>query len=240
MHVEVPPVILVELGLAIWIIYTWDHLNDAKVGVEIRSFRHQFHQRYQQLLLGGMVLALLVGAILVYFMPVRTIYLGVMLSVFVLIYFAIIQFNRRFYHKETLIAIVYTLGVFIGPYSCATDVPTMFLIACFFNVMVIAFINLMVFSEFEKAQDEMAGYPSLARALGGFATKLITWLLIGQLVILAVLYVGRVIDTDVAACFALMNLILCLVYFGKKFSERNEYYRVLGDGIFFIHMAFLL
>ncbi|MEL7147097.1 MAG: hypothetical protein AAFO69_12060, partial [Bacteroidota bacterium] len=96
LEVHVPLVVFVEVGLAIWVVYTWDHLNDAKVGHELRSFRHRFHRRYQKNLLISMIGALLLGAALVFFLPLRTIYLGVILSVGVLAYFAILQFDRKF------------------------------------------------------------------------------------------------------------------------------------------------
>ncbi|MEL7147959.1 MAG: hypothetical protein AAFO69_16415, partial [Bacteroidota bacterium] len=144
------------------------------------------------------------------------------------------------YHKETLVAIVYTLGIFLGPYSCAKQVNTVLLGTSFVNVVMLAFINLMVFSEFEKEEDQEAGYPSLALALGSRAKSLISGTLIVQLVFLGALTFFELIQVRVALCFSLMNLALCLIYFGRKLSIRNEYYRVIGDGIFFIPIAFLL
>ena len=163
-----------------------------------------------------------------------------MLSILVLIYFAIIQFHKRFYHKETLVAIVYTAGVLLGPYSCAETVAPSLLLSCFFNIAALAFLNLMIFSEFEKETDLKSGYPSLALALGSKSGPMIIWILILQLISLSVIAFAGLITVEAASCFALMNLLLCFIYFGKSFSKRREYYRILGDGIFFIPALFLL
>lgn len=240
MQVDVPVVVFIEVGLAIWVVYTWDHLSDAKTAKEVSSFRHQFHHQHQQALLIGLIGALITGAALVYFLPIQTIYLGISIAVLVLIYFAIIHFYKKFYHKETLVAIVYTLGVFLGPYSCAERIATSSLIACFANVVLLAFVNLMIFSEFEKEADQKAGYPSLALALGHNARPLIAGVLVFQLLTLIMLFSLEVISDQVAFCFILMNLMLCLIFFGQSLSQRNEYYRVIGDGIFFIPVIFLL
>ncbi|MEL6562010.1 MAG: UbiA family prenyltransferase [Bacteroidota bacterium] len=240
-NTSVPEIIYVELAIAVWCIYTWDHLKDAKErGDHSLTFRHQFHKKHARILFLTFLLLLIAGASLVFFLPISTVYMGVAISIFVLMYFLIIHFYPTFYHKETLIAVLYGLGIFLGPVSCMEVFAGMELICYLIYTMLIAFTNLMIFSEFERESDQANGFPSLAIKLGRHSRLLIATILIIQFISLTVFYVTFSISTEIFSCFTLMNAVLALVYFGKKQSLKSEYYRILGDGIFFIPVVFLI
>ncbi len=238
--IVVPIVVYVELAIAVWCIYTWDHLRDIKDKKDPVSFRHQFHKRFSKQLTILLLFSLLTGAILVFFLPINTVYMGVVISIFVLFYFCIIHFIPTFYHKETLIAVLYGMGIFLGPISCLKGYPENEVFYYLGYSILIAFSNLMIFSEFEKKTDKRDGYPSLAIRLGNKAHLLISTILIFQFVSLVLLFLSSLVAREVFYCFISMITILCIVYFGRKTSLKNEYYRVLGDGIFFIPLFFLV
>lgn len=239
-NATVPNAVYAELAIAVWCIYTWDHLKDAKDHNNLLTFRHQFHKKYAHQLFLTFLTVLIIGACLVFLLPLSTLYMGITVSVFVLIYFLIIHFYPTFYHKETLIAVLYGIGVFLGPVSCIKVFDGIELVCCLIFTMLIAFTNLMIFSEFEKESDQASGYPSLAIKLGRRTDLLIVMILLIQFVALTVFYLYLSISLEVFGCFMLMNTVLAIVYFGKKRSIKREYYRILGDGIFFIPVFFLV
>lgn len=239
-HVDVPTVVYVELAIVVWCIYTWDHLKDAKDHDSPLTFRHQFHKKKVRILFLIFLMLLITGAFLIFFLPLSTVYMGVTISIFVLIYFLIIHFYPTFYHKETLIAVLYGLGIFLGPVSCMQVFAGVELICYLVFTMLIAFTNLMIFSDFERESDQANGFPSLAIKLGRHSRLLIASILIAQFISLTAFYIVFSFSAEVFSCFMLMNAVLALVYFGKKRSIKREYYRILGDGIFFIPLFFLL
>lgn len=237
--IAVPILVYIELALAVWCIYTWDHLMDIKVKKGPQIFRRQFHQKHAKKLLLALLICLIIGASLVFFLPVNTLYMGVAISIFVLLYFFVIHFFPAFYHKETFIAVLYGMGVFLGPISCMTEFPEGEITSYLFFTILIAFTNLMIFSEFEKEEDQQSGYPSFAIKLGKKAGTFISMVLILQFAALIIFFAFSFISAEVFYCFISMISVLGLVYFGRKISVRNEYYRILGDGIFFIPLFFL-
>jgi len=239
-QVNVPPVIYMELTLAVWSIYTWDHLKDARSTDSPSAFRHQFHKTHQRKIFLGLLLALVLGAFLAYFLPLKTLYMGIMLCIFVLVYFIVIHFYSKFYHKEAFISILYALGIFLGPYSVVNAIFSVSQL--FFSLIItslIAFINLIIFSDFERKIDLQSGYPSLALAIG-IKVKRLVYLLSGLSILLtAFAYCLQFISVKTFYCFLIMLAILGCTYLGRKYTFRNEYYRIFGDGVFFVPLLFL-
>ncbi|MGB3467650.1 MAG: UbiA family prenyltransferase [Cyclobacteriaceae bacterium] len=238
--IVVSTVVYVELGLAVWCIYTWDHLKDAKSVAQPSTFRHQFHKRNSETLYLLLIVCLLIGAFLVFWLPVRTLYMGVAISIFVLIYFFTIHFYPKFYHKETFIAILYGMGVVLGPFSNLDDYAMGSLYFYPFFAVTIAFTNLILFAEFDRESDLKDGYPSLALKLGKHSTTVIKSLLISQPVLLIMLYMVQFIPANVFYCFMSMIVVLAVIYFFRTRMVANNFYRMLGDGIFLIPLLFLI
>ncbi len=241
LQVSVPEIVYVELALAVWSIYTWDHLKDAASVDNPSTYRHLFHKIYAKELHIALLIALLLGAILIYYLPVQTVYMGIMLCVFVLLYFILIHFQNQFYHKELFIAVLYALGVFLGPYSCAVHpVNLISLSISFVMTLLIAFINLLMFSDFEKKSDIEDGHPSLAIVLGSKVKPLMIALFLSLTVILVNSFYLSLLPLNMVYCYGLMIAVLGGIYYTKKISLNHDYYRILGDGIFFIPLIFLV
>lgn len=237
---DVPWVVYLELGLAVWCIYTWDHLQDVRQVAFPSSFRHRFHKKFSQFLYPVLIFALLVGAGLVFLLPVQTVYMGVAVCILVLIYFAILYFYPGFYNKELLIATLYGAGVTLGPFSCLTGPVTLRMMIYPLFIIIIAFTNLLMFSEFDRKSDRKDGHPSLALKLGKRSGLLIRALL--NLSILALLGTFRfgLITLSALLCFELMIIILSFIWVFRTRLAHREYYRIPGDGIFFIPLFFML
>ena len=235
--------ILICLSIATWIIYTFDHLLDAiKIRERASTYRHQFHQKYKQTLIIIAFILLIVGIINMCYLPMTIIDIGLICIFFSLMYFFMLQKNS-FWAKEFYIAIIYTFGIFIGPIclSQQTIQPIQWLLVP--QVFLLVFSNLLIFSWFDFSKDKQDGHPSMVIHWGiKKAKKKITFILtIGVVSCLSVLLL------TVNEATSVMQIILLLMYgtlillFRKDhLFRKNDLYRIIGDGIFFIPLFFLL
>ncbi|HZI26137.1 MAG TPA: hypothetical protein VFD46_13730, partial [Chryseolinea sp.] len=110
--VQIKPYGLIALGLTVWIIYTIDHLRDAKnIKHSASTERHRFHQQYFHALIFCLGLAVLVDAVTIFFIRRQVLEWGLILWVAVVVYLMFQQFLR--FLKEFFIATLYTSGVLL-------------------------------------------------------------------------------------------------------------------------------
>ena len=151
--VVILPYGIISLGLTVWTIYTADHLIDArKVKQPASTERHRFHQRYFKTLFGLLVIAAIIDASQLFFIRKTVFVVGLALAFIIVIYF-LLQRNLRFL-KELIGALLYTGGVLLIPWSVKNtsyDSAQLILITQF---VITALINLLLFSWFDKSQDE--------------------------------------------------------------------------------------
>ncbi len=238
--------IVLSLGLCVWLIYTFDHLWDArKVAHTAHSFRHRFHQRHFSTLTVIAILAAVMGLPLLRWLPISVFYMGLLLLTLVVLYFVfLITIGRKpFFHKEFMIAFLYTGGIFLGPLSLYQGHLNSALICLFAQFVVLAFTNLVIFSVFEMDLDLRDGHRSLATLIGRRKGR---WL-IGMLLILSpVMAVSFLMEHHFSEkalwiqgiCFMMTAFLALVMVFPKVF--RGEAYRTISDGIFYLPILFLL
>jgi hypothetical protein len=232
---------LLGLGIAIWLIYTIDHLLDAHFASDQPSNqRHAFHQRHRVKLLLLSSIVFMLGLINLAYLPWATIELGLVLGVFVLFYFGslhLLKINRT-WHKEILAAVIYTVGVFAAPFSQMAligAVEILFLIQFFLLVL----SNLFLFPLFEFTTDCEDELQSIVTIKGEwFVRSLILALVLlnSALMGFALLY-GQ--SYEATMVFSAMNLILFILWKWPSVFQVNERYRLFGDGIFFLPIIYL-
>lgn len=231
-----------SLAIAVWLIYTLDHLWDAyKIPHEANTLRHRFHQKYFTLLgiiwgtvgIGGALL-------IIFYLPVKVIVYGLGLSVFVLGHFSLTFIdqlkNTLLIQKETRTALIYSLGVGLAPISIGAQSPYLIEVLMTTQVFLIAWINLLIISYYEYNSDQKDAHISTAIKLGKERTLyLINVLIISQLLLnVSVLFF---IQTPLVLPLILlffMNLTLGLIIYRRKFFKKNERYRALSDAIFYM------
>ncbi len=227
----------VSLGLTVWIIYTADRLLDIRdVRGEAASERHRFHQRNQTKLKYWIVVVLIIDIVLIFFMPIKVIKYGILLSLVVVIY--ILLRKKLHISKELSVAALYTLGVVLPSWPEIQMSSAQYLIALLF--FLIALINLIVFSWYEKENDLRDKQDSVATLVEEIT---IHYLLIGIFVITFSISFYLFFQPPyhfIALVFFAMAAILLLIYSCKRFFIRNDYYRVLGDSVFLFPMVYLL
>lgn len=238
-NIVILPQGLISLGLTVWIIYTADHLLDArKIKQDASTERHRFHQRHFKLLLILLVLAICIDMTQIYFIRSMVFIAGLGLAFLVGIYFLVQE--RIGFLKELLGALLYTGGVLLIPLSVNNDVsaPVMLLI---FQFGVIAWINLLLFSLIDQPKDEKDKHRSFTTTFGLRVTRNILRFLFVATAALTVAQLA-LFSFDVAATLtlALMALVLLLIFVKKDFFEKDDRYRILGDAVFLLPVVYTL
>ncbi len=225
----------IGLGIAIWLIYTADHLWDAYrvKGIAINP-RHAFHQKYfrQILVLAGLLFA--VGVYNTFHLPRPTIELGLGLVALTGLYFLYLRLSRLHRQKESFAAFVYVAGIFIGPLSLLETWDWLYLVL-FVQFFLLAYINLMLFPLFEMEEDNKQGMASIAINRGTKPTKkrIGIALIINELIIVICIGFGFN-DSKVQFMILAMSLSLLLLIQAPPFLKKYNLYRIIGDGIFFL------
>lgn len=227
---------LISLGLSVWIIYTVDHLLDAKkINTLATTNRHRFHQQHFQLLSILVIVAASINAVLLFFIRRPALITGIVLVVLVILYL-LIQHSLKFL-KELFVAVVYTTGVLL-PAMTNTQLHwkdwNWMVIAQF---ILIAFLNLIIFSWFDYENDVHDKRVSFVTIFGKKSSKVFIYLLFILSMTLWVAAFSLQVETMIILGMnvALFNMVYCHSYFAQ-----NDRYRILGDAIFFLPLLVLL
>jgi 4-hydroxybenzoate polyprenyltransferase len=225
------------LASAIWLIYTVDHLIDAHSSSVQVCDRHGFHKKHfsRLILVGGLVLSL--ALVNLYFLEIELLKVGALLAAFCVLYLLLVYFHKRFWVKELLVAVVYSLGIFLAPFVQATVGNYDFILAI--QLAFIAFANLLIFSKFDLKKDHESGFNSLAIRLGKYRTDwLIQVVIIGDIVGSGISFISGWGEIQLLYC--LMSIILGGVYWLPSYFQKSERFRIAGDGVFYLPFLFLM
>ena len=234
----------VGLGIAVWLIYTVDHLWDAhRIAGKPSNPRHAFHHRYFKPLCLIAFVLLLLGLYNMSFLPRLTIQLGWGLGVLAGVYLGFVHLFRQNarWHKEFLAALVFTIGIFIAPLGIARMIDFQWLLL-FLSFLLLAIINLLLFPLFELSTDQKDRMRSIATELG---TKKVRRILKVLFVLLfTILLTGLILSNDHTWIHALlilqlMALVLMVLFLKPSLFRENGLYRMLGDGVFFLPVILL-
>lgn len=235
--VNIPLAVYFALGAATWLIYTTDHLIDARTMADPSSPRHRFHKKHFRLLVlvAGLVLAL--ALINIAILPEAVIRNGALLSAGCVGYLLVVFWFRAIWFKEILVAFAYAAGVFLAPLTLQETI-SFFDLLVVFQLVLIAFINLIIFSYYDLKQDQRDGFGSMVIRLG--ITK--SGRLIHICCVLSILIsVGAfmVTGTQIGVLYLLMSVILYTLFLLPQASQ-NERFRTIGDGVFYLPAIFIL
>ncbi len=230
------------LGGTVLLIYTADHQADVyRMPVPPLTDRHRFHWRYRRLLrpLAGVLGIGLAGAALR--LPTVVLVYGLLLAGAVGAYLLVVSRlpearGRRWFHKEILVAVLYTAGVWGSVAVRAVSLPPFARLAgVIFGLL--ALQNLLLFSYLEWEEDVSQGQRSLARSLGPGRVRLAMRLLsVGLVGLLAAGWglagggTGRAVWLTLATMTGVLG---ALCAFPAAFRP-NHRYRLLGDGVFLL------
>ncbi len=242
-QVHLPLPVVAALMVAVWAIYTFDHLSDAKkIGKVAATHRHRYHQKYYKVLSLLLLLAVVAGIGTTFLLPAVVVKWGIICAACVVVYFLLLKL-KFFWYKELFIALCYTIGVFLGPLSLASGTLDSFQLLLIPQILLLALSNLVIFSCFDYQTDQQDGHYSLALHLGLLrARKIAIGLVITGLALTAAMFfLAKVFITQEVQLFIFaMNLLLLILLVKEKNFRHDNLYRLVGDGIFFIPILFLL
>jgi hypothetical protein len=233
LEVKILPYGISALGLTVWIIYTADHLRDAKkISGTASSERHRFHQRNFRTLVVCLIIASLADGFLIFFIRKPVFIGGIVLTGFVAFY--LVMQSRLFFMKETFVALLYTLGVLLPSWAVTSVKPDAAGYALMIEFFLVAELNLMIFSLFDYEKDLQDG-------LSSFATRFGTRLTIHRISIEFVLLFGIIVWQFFNGTLSQYNFILLLsstlllvIFCFRNFFGKHGLYRFLGDAVFYL------
>lgn len=234
LSVSLPSSVLIGLAIAIWLIYTADHLLDArKIDGEAINPRHNFHQRHFKLLAVVAVLIFGGGIFNMFFLPQATIYWGLALVLLSGLYFLFLKLSKSEKGKELFGALVYAAGIAVGPLSISESVEVIHivLLAQFF---LLASVNLMLFPIYETSMDIEEGISSVAtRDLKKTIFSIRIFLALSFILVVAEVIAFEGLDQE-PAIMLLMSITLLVLFLYPQPFRKYRLYRILGDGVFFL------
>jgi 4-hydroxybenzoate polyprenyltransferase len=237
--VKILPYGLLGLGLTVWIIYTADHLLDAKaIKHEAASPRHRFHQKHFKSLSVFMLILAFVDFCVILFARKPVLLWGAFLAFFVAIYLLVQRYLKMV--KELFIAFLYTCGVLLPAISVTSitlDTPYILLIVQFF---LIALTNLLLFSWFDKERDRADLLHSFVTMSGKTLTAVSIYGISIINLALTVILLKYGFEFKTVAILATMHLMLLVIFIFHQHMNHNYTYRLLGDAVFLLPVFYFL
>ena len=231
------------LGCVVWLIYTFDHLKDVydRQTTPVTT-RHKFHATHFKRLILASLAVLFVSLYLLGRVDEKVLRLGSILLVLVAIYFITLHFlsSHARYHKELVIAILYSAGVCIPPLAGSNGDITTYQVIHFTQLMGIALGNLLCFSLYEYASDRNAGFPSITQILPSGSRKLMLSVFLAiQLVLCGVFYMSGFYPA-LQVIFASMILVLLVITRLDYRFQSSGTFRLVGDAVFILPLIYVL
>jgi 4-hydroxybenzoate polyprenyltransferase len=230
----------IALGLTVWIIYTADHLLDARnVERDASSERHRFHQKHFNTLLICLIVATVVNGIVVLYMRKSLLYYGLTLLIVVCLYLVVSRYLKML--KEAFIAFIYTIGVMLPGLSDREHQMDQYDLMLMFMFFLVAISNLLVFSWFDEESDRADGHHSFVTFFGREKTK---WIVHGIFIstVLIGFYLVAFWSYDPLAVVIVVSMILILLLILRYTNVfgREDRFRYLGDAVFFLPGVYLM
>ncbi|MBN3521538.1 hypothetical protein JYB62_16120 [Algoriphagus lutimaris] len=218
------------LGMAVWAIYTFDHLMDARVHpIGSKMDRHGFHQKHGFALWFLLIIVGLVGLYGAYmvFGIGEELFAGGILGMIILLVMLIIRKLPPTYHwlKELNTAIFYVIGIALLPFlrfsffdwTWETGITTAGYIA-------LAYLNLIMLSYLDAGKDQASGYGSLVSVLPKDQLNGVIRIL--SIMIILVFFCGVIFLPSFYKVFSSLILIMGLIHYLTFFNKRLSSYQI--------------
>lgn len=220
-HVNLHWPAYVLLALAVWSIYTLDHLLDISKKSEALSERRAFHLANWKTLLALLVIAIFSGLIGAFwwFGWGRELQLTLVLAMLILGSNLLIRKAGQGWMKELSIALFYVVGIVWLPLLRASGVDMDWQHLVFIPLYVsIGFLNLLMLSFLDQDEDQTNGFFSAISSL--HPIQLIRWIRLLAFVIIFASLAGFILFSSFYRPFACILLLMGLVHYLTFFQTR--------------------
>jgi hypothetical protein len=233
--VPMPVVWWFVLPATTWIVYSVDHLLDARRSRERPlSLRHRFHLDHARPIAGAVValsVAVLFAALR---LPGPVLLGGAALALVTLMHLVRAQGSgHRYLPKELSAALLYTAGIWFAPLLLARSIePGLWLVIAIHFVA--ALLNLMTFALFERHEDAEDRHPSIISFWGVRRTRRVVAVLTGMALVtlMATAITGAVADASSITVLTLLIVAPLMLLTFESYFGVGLRYRVVGDGVF--------
>ncbi|MFY0687698.1 MAG: hypothetical protein JXQ90_11065 [Cyclobacteriaceae bacterium] len=238
-HIQIPAVIYLCLSIAIWIVYTADHLQDAARVANPSAERHIFHKKHFKVIAISMAIMTLVGMGSAMYLSVEILKQGVTVAMISIVYLLI---SRRFSImglKELYVAAVYAYGIFLYPMVALKAKWGLLEHVLIVQLGLVAFINLLVMSYYDHERDAEDGFGSFTLLIGkaGVRSVLIGLISISIGIAVWMLWNHHFVRLQFYYFFCLFTLSMIISF--NRFFGQNDRFRIFGDGIFLFPLLFI-
>lgn len=236
------------LPIAVWLIYTLDHLMDAhRVGADAHTERHLFHHHHFWPLMGiWLVLAPICLMLALVFLPVEGVYFGLAMSGLVAGHLLLVKLigdtTAPWLMKELGVGLIYALGIWGLPLWLKGSDLQMQHFLYLLQFWLLAMVNLLEFSIFEYKIDELDGHTSFVRAIGPAKASRTVWImltLVGLLGGISIIGAGSE-AFRIQIVLGSMAVLLAWILADRKRFTLRERYRLWGDAAFLLPFIYPL
>ncbi|MBN3584010.1 hypothetical protein JYB64_16560 [Algoriphagus aestuarii] len=228
------------LGLAVWVIYTLDHLLDARGLIPGATLdRHSFHQKHSKTLWTILVFALalgLIGSVTVFGFE-KELVGGIGLGLVILLLMALIRILPISFHwiKEINTAIFYVAGVSLLPFirfsfsDWTWEIG--FILAGYIGL---AYLNLVMLSYLDADKDKASGFGSLVSVWSKKKISLIIRILSSGIILVFLL--GFIFLSSFYRVFSCLILLMGLIHFVTFYDKSlsSNQIRLRMEATFFL------
>ena len=248
LQVNLPLWWLFSLGLAVWSVYTLDHLFDARLNSgRLKNLRHQFHERHFKTLVLLLLLTSLTGLVIFSRFATLQMWLAAgLLAVFAVMHIVSVNAaslsNKIWLQKEVQIALIYSIGVWLGPLQykeTSIDIQVLMVFASF-TLLVWWETSFIAFDELET--DLKQQNTTLATRLGIQKTrKLLLSTLVLQLLFTSVLlFLSDGAAAKVFFVLIMMGLVFAFLFIYRNNLSKSGLLHFAGEMVFCLPLVFYL
>lgn len=234
------------LALAVWGIYTLDHLLDAKMARQKAiSKRHQFHQQNFRLVSAIWILVVLTGLTLLFssseiqFLIIP----GFVLAILMTFWMGLLKWigEKASWLKEISTAIFYVTGISLAPWLLRDPEShfTIFVLLIL-GYLILALSNLLILSYIDHKADKGDGFGSILVLISRDQLSKVIWFIgIFGLAYLAAILVYQPSYYRMHISLIILMLMFHLIQFGRETSD-GDLARQKMEAIFIMPLVLLL
>lgn len=230
---------LIPLALTVWIIYTADHLLDARrIGHSANSERHRFHQQHFNKLRIALTIAGILDVLSLGLVTKAIMMGGMFLGVLVIL---LMLMQRALpWMREIVVSVLYTCGVLLPSIAQGRISYTIAHSFLFIQFSLVALTNLLLLSWLDRESDFKDGLTSFTLTAGQRMTQVMIWTSFGLCMTLTIAQIYLKALTWPALVVGAMEAVLLFIYAGRQRSDRRLLQRMIGDGVFIIPVLYLV
>lgn len=239
----------VVLPLAVWVIYTGDHLLDAyRLQDQASTPRHRFHHRHFKLLLALAVIAAVTAVTLaLLFLGMTGFYFGLGMGGLVIGHLLLVKMvgerSSPWLVKELGVALVYAAGIWGLPLILSGKLGTREGMVPAAQFLLLALSNLLEFSLYEYETDKADGQTSFVLAIGRKGAirfiRLVLAVAVGLGAFLLMQMDAKAL-LRLELVYAMMAAILAALIYRPVWFMQAERYRTWGDAAFLLPFLYPL